>query len=279
MLKKIFNADDFGISPGVNQAIVKAHKEGVLNSTSIMINLKYAPQAVELAGQMPDLNIGLHANLTNEMPVLSRHRIPLLVDERGKFAHGFVDLALLSVLHPRELKRQVKIEVKAQIEKALAAGIKLTHLDSHRHIHMIPGIFKAFLELQQEYKIPRLRFVNENPWLTIKSTKGYEWLKDGGLVKNLVLVSCAMLNKLLWKYKSDTYFYSIINTCKISRDKLKDIKIPAGYQAVEVGIHPGMPSVDREYLADVFDRNILKDWRQKELETLLDKTVEQEFSC
>ena len=279
MLKKIFNADDFGISPGVNQAIVKAHKEGVLNSTSIMINLKYAPQAVELAGQMPDLNIGLHANLTNEMPVLSRHRIPLLVDERGKFAHGFVDLALLSVLHPRELKRQVKIEVKAQIEKALAAGIKLTHLDSHRHVHMIPGIFKAFLELQQEYKIPRLRFVNENPWLTIKSTKGYEWLKDGGLVKNLVLVSCAMLNKLLWKYKSDTYFYSIINTCKISRDKLKDIKIPAGYQAVEVGIHPGMPSVDREYLADVFDRNILKDWRQKELETLLDKTVEQEFSC
>ena len=278
MLKKIFNADDFGISPGVNQAIAKAHKEGVLNSTSIMINLKYAPQAVELAGQMPDLNIGLHANLTNEMPVLSRHRIPLLVDERGKFAHGFVDLALLSVLHPRELKRQVKIEVKAQIEKALAAGIKLTHLDSHRHVHMIPGIFKAFLELQQEYKIPRLRFVNENPWLTIKSTKGYEWLKDGGLVKNLVLVSCAMLNKLLWKYKSDTYFYSIINTCKISRDKLKDIKIPAGYQAVEVGIHPGMPSVDREYLADVFDRNILKDWRQKELETLLDKTVEQEFS-
>lgn len=279
MLKKIFNADDFGISPGVNQAIAKAHKEGVLNSTSIMINLKYAQQAVELAGQMPDLNIGLHANLTNEMPVLSRHRIPLLVDERGKFAHGFVDLALLSVLHPRELKRQVKIEVKAQIEKALAAGIKLTHLDSHRHVHMIPGIFKAFLELQQEYKIPRLRFVNENPWLTIKSTKGYEWLKDGGLVKNLVLVSCAMLNKLLWKYKSDTYFYSIINTCKISRDKLKDIKIPAGYQAVEVGIHPGMPSVDREYLADVFDRNILKDWRQKELETLLDKTVEQEFSC
>lgn len=279
MLKKIFNADDFGISPGVNQAIAKAHKEGVLNSTSIMINLKYAPQAIELAGQMPDLNIGLHANLTNEMPVLSRHRIPLLVDERGKFAHGFVDLALLSVLHPRELKRQVKIEVKAQIEKALAAGIKLTHLDSHRHVHMIPGIFKAFLELQQEYKIPRLRFVNENPWLTIKSTKGYEWLKDGGLVKNLVLVSCAMLNKLLWKYKSDTYFYSIINTCKISRDKLKDIKIPAGYQAVEVGIHPGMPSVDREYLADVFDRNILKDWRQKELETLLDKTVEQEFSC
>lgn len=277
MLKKIFNADDFGISPGVNQAIFKAHTEGVLNSTSIMINLKYAPQAIELSQQMPNLQIGLHANLTNEYSVLSKHRIPLLVDNHGKFCNGFVNLALLSITHPQELKRQVKIEVKAQIEKALAAGIKLTHLDSHRHVHMIPIIFKAFLELQEEYKIPRLRFVNENPYLTIKSTQGIEWLKDGGLIKNLVLGSCAIANKLLWGYKSDIYFYSIINTCKLSRDKLKNIQIPQGYKAVEVGIHPGLPKVDKGYLADVFDKNILKDWRQRELETLLDKTIEQEF--
>ena len=59
---------------------------------------------------------------------------------------------------------------------------------------------------------------------------------------------------------------------------VKNIKVPEGYQAVEVGIHPGMPKVDREYPADVFDRNILNDWRQKELETLLDKSIEQEFS-
>lgn len=277
MLKKIFNADDFGISPGVNQAIFKAHTEGVLNSTSIMINLKYAPQAIELSKQMPNLHVGLHANLTNEYPVLSKHRIPMLVDERGKFCHGFVDLALLSVLHPQELKRQIKIEVGAQIEKALASGIKLTHLDSHRHVHMIPTIFKAFLELQEEYQIPRLRFVNENPLLTIKSTQGIEWLKDGGLIKNLVLGSCAIADKLLWGYKSDTYFYSIINTCKISRDKLKNIKVPQCYKAVEVGIHPGIPKIDKEYLPDIFDRNVLKNWRLKELETLLDKTIEQEF--
>ncbi len=278
MLKKIFNADDFGISPGVNQAIFKAHTEGVLNSTSIMINLKYAPQAIELSQQMPNLQIGLHANLTNEYSVLPSPQIPLLVDDKGKFRHGFVNLALLSVLHPKELKRQVKTEVRAQIEKALASGLKLTHLDSHRHVHMIPMIFKAFLELKEEYKIPRLRFVNENPVLTIRSTQGIEWLKDGGLIKNLVLVSCAIADKLLWGYKSDTYFYSIINTCKISRDKLKNIKIPQGYEAVEVGIHPGLPEIDKEYLADVFDDNILKAWRQKEFETLLDKTVEQEFS-
>ena len=61
-------------------------------------------------------------------------------------------------------------------------------------------------------------------------------------------------------------------------DKLKNIKIPAKYKAVEVGIHPGMPEIDKQNIADVFDDNILKDYRYKELQTLLDKTVEQEFS-
>ena len=277
MPKIIFNADDFGISPGVNKAIFKAHTEGVLNSTSIMITLKHVPESIELAKQMPNLNIGLHGNLTNENSVLPHSKIPLLTTPDGKFKHGFVNLAILSIIHPKELKRQAKAEIKAQIEKALALGIKLTHIDSHRHIHMIPTIFKAFMELCQEYNIPRLRFVNENPINTIKSTETKEWLTDGGLIKNLVLTSCAIANRLLWGYKSDVYFYSIVNTCKITRDKLKNIKIPNGYNTVEVGIHPGLPEVDKQYLSDVFDDNILKDYRQKELETLLDKTVINEF--
>jgi predicted glycoside hydrolase/deacetylase ChbG (UPF0249 family) len=277
MVKLIFNADDFGISQGVNEAIFKAHTQGVLNSTSIMITLKYVPQALELAKQMPDLNIGLHANLTNENSVLKQNEIPLLVDENGKFKHGFVNLAVLSLLHPTELKNQAKKEIKAQIEKAIACGIKLTHLDSHRHIHMIPAIFKACMELAEEYNIPRLRFVNENPIATIKQTSSKEWLTDGGLIKNLVLISCAVANKVLFGFKSDTYFYSIVNTCKITRDKLNAYKVPSHYKAVEIGIHPGLPEIDKQNMADVFDDNILKDYRKKELETLLDKTIIQEF--
>lgn len=277
MVKLIFNADDFGISQGVNEAIFKAHTQGVLNSTSIMITLKYVPQALEMAKQMPDLNIGLHANLTNENSVLKQDEIPLLVDENGKFKHGFVNLACLSLLHPKELKNQAKKEIKAQIEKAISCGIKLTHLDSHRHIHMIPAIFKACMELAKEYNIPRLRFVNENPFTTIRQTASKEWLTDGGLIKNLVLISCAVVNKILFGFKSDTYFYSIVNTCKITRDKLNKYKIPNSYQAVEIGIHPGLPEIDKQNTADVFDDNILKDYRKKELETLLDKTVVQEF--
>ena len=278
MLKLIFNADDFGISHGVNQAIFEAHTKGILNSTSIMINLKFVEEALDLAKQMPKLNIGLHGNLTNEYSILPKAQIPLLVDDNGKFKHGFINLALLSLLKPKEFKQQVKSELKAQIDTAVSSGLKLSHIDSHRHVHMIPSIFKACMELCQEYNIPRLRFVNENPLRTIKSTPSKEWLTDGGLIKNLVLISCAFINKILWKYKSDTYFYSIINTCKISRDKIKNIKVPDNYQFVEIGIHPGMPEIDKLHLSEVFDDNILKDYRRKELETLLDKSVEQEFS-
>lgn len=277
MVNLIFNADDFGISQGVNQAIYKAHTEGVLNSTSIMITLKFVPEAIELAKKMPDLNIGLHGNLTNEYSVLPKSEIPLLVNEEGKFKHGFVNLAILSLLHPKEFKRQVKAEIKAQIDKAISLGLKLSHIDSHRHIHMIPSIFKAYMELQEEYKIPRLRFVNENPLRTIKSTSSKEWVTDGGLIKNLVLISCAIANKLLWGYKSNTYFYSIVNTCKISRDKVKNIQVPSGYEVVEVGIHPGIPEIDKQNMEDIFDNNILEDYRFKELQTLLDKSIEQEF--
>ncbi len=275
--KVIFNADDFGISPGVNQAIATAHKQGALNSTSIMITLKWAEQAVDMAKSMPNLNIGLHGNLTNQQAVLTHREIPLLTDEYGRFKNGFVKLALLNLLHPIKLKRQAKAEIEAQIKKAVACGIKLSHLDSHRHVHMIPAIFKAFRELKIQYNIPRMRFINENPLRTIAQTSSKEWLQDGAWLKSLILCGCAVLDKLLYGYKADTYFYSIINTCKVSRDKLHKIKIPDQYTQVEVMLHPGIPEVDKQHMEDVFDDNILKDWRSKEYACLMDKSIENEF--
>ena len=269
VLKKIFNADDFGMSRGINQAIAKAYHEGVLNSTSIMINLNFVNEALELKKDMPDLAVGLHLNLTNQYPLSNPTDIPLLVDDKGKFKHGFVNLLLLSFLHPFEMRRQVELETRAQLEKALKSGLKLSHIDSHRHIHHIPLIFNVVKKLAKEYDIPRIRVVNENIFNTLKHNKDSCYLKDGGLVKYAVLRALAFWNN----YKTDTYFYSILYTCKLSREKFHNLQIPGGYGAVEVGIHPAMPDIDKQHLEDVFDDNILSPWRTKELETLLDKTV------
>lgn len=268
-LKKIFNADDFGISKGVNAAIVKAHREGILNSASLMINQKYAADAVKLAKEMPELEIGLHVNLTNEYPAASSRQIPLLVDGQGKLKNGFVNLFLLSFLQPRQLQQQAETEMRAQIAKYLATGLPLQHLDSHRHIHLIPPIFKAMRKLQKEFEVPRIRVMNENIFNTLKYNKNKSWLLDGALIKYVLLRFLCWWNG----YKNDVYFYTLLYTCKIAKEQFNGVKIPAGYKAVEIMIHPGMPEIDRQYMQDVWDDNILSPYRTVELKTLLDKKV------
>lgn len=268
-LKKIFNADDFGISKGVNAAIVKAHREGILNSASLMINQKYAADAVKLAKEMPELEIGLHVNLTNEYPAASSRLIPLLVDGQGKLKNGFVNLFLLSFLKPRQLQQQAETEMRAQIAKYLATGLPLQHLDSHRHIHLIPPIFKAMRKLQKEFEVPRIRVMNENIFNTLKYNKNKSWLLDGALIKYVLLRFLCWWNG----YKNDVYFYTLLYTCKIAKEQFNGVKIPAGYKAVEIMIHPGMPEIDRQYMQDVWDDNILSPYRTVELKTLLDKKV------
>lgn len=272
-IKKIFNADDFGMTPGVNQAIAKAYHEGILNSTSIMINLNFVREALDLKKDMPNLDVGLHLNLTNQYALSVPQNIPLLADANGEFKNGFVNLFLLSLIHPKELARQVELEARAQIEKALKLGIKLSHIDSHRHIHHIPVIFKVVKKLAEEYKIPRIRVMNENIFNTLKFNDDKSYLKDGGLIKYLILRSMVIWNR----YPTDTYFYSILYTCKLGKNRFKGIKIPEKYKAVEVGIHPAMPEVDKEHMENVFDENVLSPWRTQELETLLDKKIADEI--
>lgn len=274
MLKKIFNADDFGISRGVNAAIKQAYEEGILNSASIMVNQKYAAEAEEAAKNMPELETGLHINLTNETPAADPKDIPLLVNEEGKLKNGFVNLLLLSFLHPRELQRQAETEIRAQIKKYLQSGLKLSHIDGHRHVHLIPAVFKVVQKLCKEYGIGRVRVMNENIFNTVRQNKSKSWLFDGGLVKYAVLRSLCFWNG----YKSDVYFYTILYTCKISREQFENVRIPHGYKAVEIMIHPGSPDIDKKYPEDVWDDNILSPWRTVELQTLLDKKVYEGIS-
>ena len=268
MTKVIFNADDFGISPGVNQAIFKAHTKGILNSASLMVNQQFADEAVVLARQMPNLSLGLHINLTNEKPAANSADIPLLIGTDGKFKNGFVKLLILSFLHPKKLQAQAYIEIKAQIEKYLKTGLCLNHVDGHRHVQMIPAVFKAVKQLQSEYNVPKIRIMNEHLFNTIRQNRGCSYLFDGGLIKYFLLKFLYYWNH----HKEKIYFYTMLYTCKLSRVQFQNVKIPSEYDAVEIMIHPGMPEVDRgkDY---VWDKNILSPYRTQELELLLDKDV------
>ncbi|MDR3343410.1 MAG: ChbG/HpnK family deacetylase [Treponema sp.] len=264
MKKIIVNADDFGISEGVNKAVATGYSGGIINSTSIMINLPDAASAVELIKDLKDLNVGLHVNLTNGNAVSPSGIIPLLADSQGRLKNGFVKLCLLSLLHPIQFRKQAEKEIEAQIKKAVASGIKLTHIDSHRHIHIIPSLFKIVNSLANKHNISCIRSVNENIFYSA-SCGDFSFIFDGGLIKYFLLRFFTILNC----QHSDTYFYSILYTGKLFGIRVQNIKIPPKYARIELCLHPNIGGID----IDVIDKNVLSLYRIKEMETIMDKTV------
>ena len=270
MTDVIVNADDFGATLGMTQAIIDGHKNGIVNSTSLMVTMPRAPEAVEAAKSLPDLKVGLHLNLTNEKCAAPKGKIPLLVDEKGKFKNGFLNLLILSLIKPFAFRRQVMIETQAQIAKFKKTGLTMAHIDSHRHVHMIPAIFKIVRKAAEEHGIPRIRVVNESLWHTFWSNFGdLSYVFDGGLIKYAVLKTCYHLNE----YYPKTYFYSILYTGRLAKKRFEHLKIPARCDVVEIGIHPGRPDIEKQHLEDVYDPYVLSNGRTQEYETVCDQSI------
>ncbi len=143
-MKRLFiNADDFGFTPDVNAGIVHAHRNGVLTSTTLMANGNAFDDAVRLARETPTLDIGCHLVIVQGRSLISGHPFPeRLQDVYMALAKGQID---------------VYRELRAQIEKILASGIRPTHLDSHKHTHVVPKVFRAVVRLAHEFEIPNVR--------------------------------------------------------------------------------------------------------------------------
>ncbi len=152
----IINADDFGLSEGVNRGIVEAHQAGCVTSTSLLVNLPAFPDAVLRAGRAPQLGVGLHFNLTAGPPVSPAAALPSLCDgETGRF-HPMRRL-VARALTGRIAAAQVITECEAQLDRFRATGVPLTHLDSHRHVHLLPGVWEPVVEVAKRMRIPLVR--------------------------------------------------------------------------------------------------------------------------
>ena len=150
MPQLIVNADDFGFSPGVNQGILKAHREGIVSSTTVMVNLDYAEEGVAtLLEEAPDIGIGLHINLTFGKPVSPVENVKSLVDDDG---HFYLETQLLDVAFSFD-SDELYEEIAAQIERFIAiVGRYPTHLDSHYHVAFFhPLALEATVALAAEY--------------------------------------------------------------------------------------------------------------------------------
>jgi len=255
----------------VNRAVITAFQKNRLDSASLVINAAYAEEALALARANPDLKVGLHLNLTAQMgqkPVASPGRVPLLADARGLLKHGFLGLLALALRRPGELGPQVETEMRAQIELALARGLKPAHLDSHRHVHLIPLLFETALKLKRDYGLGRLRRVNESLPATRAGAGLGRALWNGGLVKYVVLKTCGRFHS---EEESGVYFYSILHTTRLFGRNLSRVLVPPSYPEVEICFHPSLVEEDSKIDASgLAAYRLFSPDRGRELEALLD---------
>ncbi len=162
MKQLIINADDFGLTAGVNRAVIEGHCCGIVTSASLLANGPGFDEAARLAREHPSLGVGLHFNLTQGQPVAPISCVRSLVNGRGEFWGKSTALAWRSLAGELQTE-EIIIELRAQIEKALAAGLHLTHIDSHKHAHALPQIFEAIILTIPEYGIRAVRVMRERP--------------------------------------------------------------------------------------------------------------------
>ncbi len=156
----IVNADDFGLHPAVNRAIIAGHTGGCITSTSIMPGADAFRDAAALAERHPSLGTGVHLTLVGERPVANPAAIPTLVDGDGRFPAQYPAF-LARYLRGRISKDEIRVELAAQLAKTAAAGVKITHLDSHQHLHVLPGIIDIALDLAEQFGIKAMRIPSE----------------------------------------------------------------------------------------------------------------------
>jgi predicted glycoside hydrolase/deacetylase ChbG (UPF0249 family) len=160
----IINADDFGLTRGVNRAVGELAAAGVLTSATLMANGAAFEDAVEVARAHPGLGVGCHVVLTDGVPVSAAETIPSLIGADGKSFRPklaeFVRAALLGRIRPEDVAR----ETAAQVQRLQRAGIAVTHLDTHKHTHLFPAIARPLLEVAERSGVRAVRNPFEAEW-------------------------------------------------------------------------------------------------------------------
>jgi hopanoid biosynthesis associated protein HpnK len=168
----IINADDFGLTAGVNRAIVEAHENGVVSSATLMANGQALTQAVSLALCTPRLGVGCHVVLVDGAPLLPHTQVHSLLDRSGnsagnpRFREGIGRFGALAMLG-RLADDEIETEAATQIRKLQASGIPVTHLDSHKHTHLFPRVLRPLLRAAKSCGVRAIR----NPFERIQGSQ------------------------------------------------------------------------------------------------------------
>jgi predicted glycoside hydrolase/deacetylase ChbG (UPF0249 family) len=269
----IVNADDLGWTDGVNRGIVEAFRNGIVTSTSLLANGAAFAAAVATAKSAHGLGLGVHLNLSDGAPVADRETVTSLLNDEGLFAGGPESLLLRRARRGLPLN-EVEAEWDAQIQKVRDAGIAPTHLDGHKHVHMLPGLFEIALRLAKRHNIGAIRVSLEASSLRAALSTGDNQrsgvvMKQGVQARGLKLLARdAREQAERAGIATADYFCGIAQTGELTLEGVTQFlkSLPEG--TTELMCHPGYADAALQKTA-----TRLQDSRQTELEILTDTGV------
>ena len=175
------NADDFGLTAGVNRAIVELHQAGVLTSATLMARASATGEAIELARATPSLGVGCHIVLVDGGPVLPPRQIPTLVDRQTGCFPPKLGTLLMRLFTGRIRTAEIEAEAAAQIALLQSRGLRLTHIDTHKHTHMFPAVLRPVLHAARAAGIFAVRNPFEPEW-AVRATPRASWMRSAEVI-------------------------------------------------------------------------------------------------
>jgi hopanoid biosynthesis associated protein HpnK len=234
----IVNGDDFGSSREVNEAVILAHRRGILTSTSLMVCGAAFEHAVALAKDNPGLAVGLHLTLVDGCPVMRPREIPHVAGKNGAFPSGPTRAGLYYFLCP-QARGELFREIEAQFEKFARSGLRFSHVDAHHHLHLHPVVLDTIIEIARRYGIKRVRVPADSffPALPFLSSAPFA----GGYALLFKLLTGRMKRKLRRQgFIFPGRVYGNLLTGKMSREYVLSLLdgVPRGFS--ELYFHPSL---------------------------------------
>ena len=231
----IINADDFGIHEAVNRAVYSGFTSGILTSTSIMAGGKAFSSAVELSRQMGNVGLGIHLTLVGAVEtVLPPNEVPTLTWKNGALCSNYLELIfrdLKGLINPDDVYR----EWDAQICKVLDAGVSITHIDGHQHLHMWNKFFPIALALGKKYKIPCMRIPDEDFFFDVSAKNFLRSMAGTGLA----FIARRHRSELRrTEMKTNDYFYGMLYGGHLTEDRMINLLGRVNFGITEIMCHP-----------------------------------------
>jgi len=268
MRKLIVNADDFGLTPGVNRGVLDAHTRGILTSASLFANAPATDDAIAIARRMHTLAVGCHLTLVDGRPVMPDEDVPTLAPG-GHFRPTWTSF-IRDFLLRRISRQEIERELAAQVRRLSDAGLRLTHLDSHKHVHAHPSIFALVAGVARRFGIQTVRVPCERPPVMLV---GRYALRKGSrqAVENLALAPWAARDRRLLAAHGlppAPRFFGRVLTGLFTRSGFHALlrSLPEGTS--ELMMHPGYADAALDHV-----RTRLRQQRAEEVALLIDRST------